>query len=43
MQTILILVNLETTIYNFRREVVNSFLQEGYRVILGLPTRRYPK
>lgn len=37
MKTILILVNLETTIYNFRREVVDGFLQEGYRVILGLP------
>lgn len=37
MKTILILVNLETTIYNFRREVVRAMVDAGYRVVLCMP------
>lgn len=37
MKAILILVNLETTIYNFRREVVSEMIAQGYRVIICVP------
>ncbi len=36
-KTILILVNKYTTIINFRLEVVEALVQEGYRVIISVP------
>jgi len=37
MKTILILVNHEIVIYNFRRELVERLLSEGYEVVISSP------
>jgi len=37
MKTILILANDETTIYNFRRELLRRLVQEKYRVVVCFP------
>ena len=36
-KTILILVNHEIVIYNFRRELVERLLKDGHRVIISSP------
>lgn len=37
MQTVLIIVNHNITIYNFRKELVEQLISKGYRVIVVLP------
>ena len=36
-KTVLILVNKQTTIVNFRLEVVAALVKEGYRVVVSVP------
>lgn len=38
MARLLILANDETTIYNFRREIIKAFVQAGHQVYLSYPT-----
>ncbi|MBG9989138.1 hypothetical protein HZY88_09165 [Aerococcaceae bacterium DSM 111176] len=35
--TILFLVNHEVVIYNFRKEIVEAFLEVGHRVVISSP------
>ena len=40
---LMILANDETTIYNFRREIIRAFHEHGYEVILSLPEGEHTK
>ena len=40
---LMILANDETTIYNFRREIIRAFHEHGYKVILSLPEGEHTK
>ncbi|MDD2970538.1 MAG: glycosyltransferase family 4 protein [Lachnospiraceae bacterium] len=41
MKTIMILANSESGLYDFRKEVLQRFVQEGFRVTISLPAGNY--
>lgn len=43
MKTVLVIVNHNMTIYNFRKELVERLIEEGYRVVVILPVTEETK
>lgn len=43
MKTVLFIVNHNMTIYNFRKELVECLIGEGYRVVVILPVTEETK